>query len=179
MKDPSPMPATRADLFAFLEKLGIETRTHAHPPIYTVAEGRPLQAGLPPGGHSKNLFLKDRKGALVLISARDDTLVPLKGLHHRLGCGRLSFANAQLLQDVLGVTPGAVTAFALINDREGRVRFILDRALTEPARIYFHPLENTASTAIAPEGLIRFAEACGHPPEIMDFASFAHGARAK
>lgn len=166
-----PPPATRADLFALLDRLGIETRTHEHPPIYTVEEGRPLKAGLPPGGHTKNLFLKDKKGALFLISAKDDTQVPLKGLHRRLDCGRLSFGDARLLEEVLGVTPGSVTAFALMNDREGRVRFILDAALTRPERIYFHPLENTASTSIAPEGLIRFAEASGHRPEILNLAA--------
>jgi len=167
------MPASRADLFAFLERLGIETETHEHRPIFTVEEGRPLKAGLPPGGHTKNLFLKDRKGALLLISARDDTQVPLKQLHRHLECGRLSFGNAQLLQEVLGVAPGSVTAFALLNDTERQVRFILDAALLRPGRIYFHPLENTASTAIAPDGLIRFAEACGHRPEIFDFTRLA------
>ncbi|MFP3944867.1 MAG: prolyl-tRNA synthetase associated domain-containing protein [Alphaproteobacteria bacterium] len=170
------MPATRADLFAFLDRLGIETETHEHPPIYTVEEGRPLKAGLPPGGHTKNLFLKDKKGVLLLISAKDDTDVPLKGLHRHLDCGRLSFGNAGLLREALGVTPGSVTAFALLNDSQGRVRFILDAALTRPERIYFHPLENTASTSIAPAGLIRFAEACGHRPEIFDFAAL--GAQA-
>jgi len=173
------MPASRADLFAFLTELGIETRTHEHPPIFTVEEGRPLKAGLPSGGHSKNLFLKDKKGALLLISAKDDTAVPLKGLHHRLGCGRLSFGNAPLLEEALGVTPGSVTAFALINDRARRVRFILDEALTRPERIYFHPLENTASTAITPPDFIRFAEACGHPPEIMNFGALSPDAAGK
>jgi Ala-tRNA(Pro) deacylase len=164
------MPATRDDLFALFARLGIETVTHDHPPIFTVEEGRPLKAGLPPGGHTKNLFLKDKKGALILISALDATEVPLKGLHRHLGCGRLSFGGPALLMEALGVTPGSVTAFALINDRGGRVRFILDAALTAHDRIYFHPLENTASTSIAPADLIRFAEDCGHAPELVHFA---------
>jgi Ala-tRNA(Pro) deacylase len=165
------VPASRADLFAFLHDLGIATETFGHPPIFTVEEGRPLKAGLPPGGHSKNLFLKDKKGALLLISAKDDTEVPLKGLHRHLDCGRLSFGNAALLEEALGVTPGSVTAFALINDSARRVRFILDAAMLRPERIYFHPLENTASTAIAPADLVRFAQACGHAPEIVDFTA--------
>jgi len=169
---PFTPPARRADLFAWLSALAIPSKTYEHPPVFTVDESRHLKVQWA-GGHSKNLFLKDKKGSLFLISAKDETEIPLKGLHHHLGCGRLSFANADLLNEALGVTPGAVTAFALMNDRAGRVRFILDAALAACDPVHFHPLENTATTAVAPGDLLRFARATGHAVEVMDFAALS------
>ena len=165
------MPATRTELLAFLDELGLSTRTHDHEPVFTVAESEGVKDHLP-GGHSKNLFLKDKKGNILLISAKDETQIPLKGLHTHLGCGRLSFGKPELLLEMLGVTPGSVTAFALINDREANVRFILDAALMKEDPINFHPLENNATTAISPEDFLTFARACGHEPEIVDFSTF-------
>lgn len=164
------MPATRSDLFALFDKLGLKTVTHEHPAVFTVAESEGVKDHLP-GGHSKNLFLRDKKGTLILISARDETQIPLKSLHQVLGCGRLSFGKPELLMEILGVTPGSVTAFAIINDPGARVRFILDAALMACNPVNFHPLENTATTAIAPDDFLRFAQACGHQPEIMDFSA--------
>ncbi len=162
--------ASREDLMARLERLGIETVTHDHPAIFTVEQGAEHKKRWP-GGHSKNLFLKDKKGTILLISAKDDTEVPLRGLHRHLDCGRLSFGSPDLLFEVLGVRPGSVTAFALINDRERRVRFHLDARLLEHDRVYFHPLENTASTGIRPADLLTFIRDCGHEPGIVDFAA--------
>src|SRR5690606_2204692 len=122
------MPATRADLFARLAELGIETRTVEHEPVFTVAESEKLERDLP-GGHTKNLFLKDAKGQLVPGTAETHSQVNLKVLPRILGCARLSFRKPELLMEVLGVPPGAVTAFALINDRDRRVTFVLDKRL--------------------------------------------------
>lgn len=166
------MPASRADLFARFDTLSIETRTYEHEAVFRVEQGRDMKRQWP-GGHSKNLFLKDKKGTIILISAKDDTDIPLKQLHKPLDCGRLSFGSPELLLDILGVTPGSVTAFALINDTERRVRFFLDAALMACDPVHFHPLHNTATTAIAPKDLIRFAEDTGHSPSIMDFAALA------
>ncbi len=166
--------ATRADLLAKLSEMGIETRTYDHEPVFTVEQGAEMKRQWP-GGHSKNLFLKDKRGRVVLISAKDDTEVPLKHLHKTLDVGRLSFASPALMVELLGVQPGSVTAFALINARPGSLRFYLDAALMACDPVHFHPLENTATTAIAPDDLLRFALACGHDPEILDLASLAEG----
>ena len=160
---------TREGLLAFLDALGVAHVTHDHAPVFTVGEGADIKAQMP-GGHTKNLFLKDKKGALVLISALQSTQIELKRLHERLGCGRLSFGSPERLADALGVTPGSVTAFALINDPERRVRFILDAALLEHDTVNFHPLRNDATTAVSREGLLAFLAALGREPEVMDFA---------
>lgn len=167
-----PRPAGRRDLFAVLDALGVAHRTLDHPPIFTVEEGRDLKARLP-GGHSKNLFLKSKKGELVLICALGDTPIRLNRLHPHLGTARLSFANPDLLWETLGVRPGSVTLFALINDPERRVRLILDAALLAHDPVWFHPLENTASTAIPAAGARTFVEATGRGVEAMDLAALA------
>jgi Ala-tRNA(Pro) deacylase len=163
------MPATRADLLARLDALGIRTTTVEHEAVFTVAESEKLERDLP-GGHTKNLFLKDAKGRLFLITAESHTPINLKTLHHRLGCARLSFGRPDLLMEVLGVLPGSVTAFALINDRERRVTFILDERLLRFETLNCHPLENTATTNIAREDLLRFIRGCGHEPRIIRLA---------
>lgn len=160
--------ATREDLLALFERLGLGVTTFEHEAVFTVAESEGVKDHMP-GGHTKNLFLKDKKGALILISALAQTHIALKHLHKALGCGRLSFGSAALLEEALGVTPGSVTAFALINDRQARVRFIIDAALMAHDPINFHPLENTATTAISPDDFLTFARACGHEPEVFDF----------
>ncbi len=168
------MTATRTELFTFLDQLGIAHTTMAHRPVFTVEEGKDIKAKLP-GGHTKNLFLKDKNGALVLISALGETSIRLNRLHKRLGCARLSFGRADLMEQVLGVQPGSVTAFALINDRPAngpaRVRFVVDKALMDHELVNFHPLRNDATTTIASKDLLRFARATGHEPELVDFAA--------
>jgi Ala-tRNA(Pro) deacylase len=165
-----PRPfATRQSLLARLEALGLATKTYDHAPVFTVEESQSIKVDMP-GGHTKNLFLKDKKGAFLLISARDQTQINLKALHRPLACGRLSFGKPERLLEMLGVTPGSVTGFALINDPQAKVRFILDQALMEMDPVNFHPLENTATTAIAPDDFLTFAKACGHTPQIFDFA---------
>ena len=167
---PPPRPASRESLLAYLDALGIAHRTLDHAPVFTVAEGDAVSASLP-GGHTKNLFLKDKKGALVLISALQCTEINLKTLHKRLECGRLSFGKPDLLQEALGVTPGSVTAFAIINDPDQRVRFILDAALMSHSTVNFHPLTNTATTAVSSADLLAFIAAVGRVPDILDLTA--------
>ena len=121
-----------------------------------------------PGGHCKSLFLKDRKGGLWLLVCRDDRRLDLNALSRALGTPRLSFGRPELLMEVLGVEPGSVTPFALINDAERRVRPLLDRAMLERRPLNYHSLRNDATTAIAPEDLVRFIESCGHAPRVVD-----------
>jgi Ala-tRNA(Pro) deacylase len=161
------MPATPDDLFAFLDRLGIAHPTVTHPPAFTVEDARALR-GTVPGGHTKNLFLKDKKGALVLVVTLEDAVIELKSLHRRLGAsGRFSFGSADLLQETLGVVPGAVTPFAALNDTAQRVSVVLDAAMMAHPTLNYHPLRNTMTTSIAREDLVRFLEATGHPPRIM------------
>ncbi len=164
------MPATRADLFARLAELGIETETHEHPPVFTVEEARAHCAHLP-GGHCKSLFLKDKKGAMWLVVTLDDRVLDLKKLSRAIGSARLSFGRPERLLEVLGVTPGSVTPFALINDPEHRVTVILDSRMMEIDPLNFHPLTNDATTAIRPDDLRRFIRACGHEAREIDLAA--------
>ncbi len=162
------MPASPDDLFAFLDKCDIPSKTVEHEATFTVAEGRDMKAAMP-GGHSKNLFMKDKDGTIVLISAWAESELKLNQLHKLIGSRRLSFGSADLLYDTLGVHPGSVTAFALMNDTKGVVRFIADQALMAFETVNFHPLVNTATTAIASADLKRFVEATGHELTEIDF----------
>ena len=126
-----------------------------------------------PGAHTKNLFLKDAKGRLWLISAQDDTQIDLKRLHTVIGSARLSFGSAELMEQVLGVTPGSVTAFALINDAERQATFVLDARLAQAQRVNFHPMTNTATTGVSQAGFARFLQALGIAPMVVDFAAMA------
>lgn len=157
-----------ADLYALFDLAGIPHRTEEHRAVFTVEEGADVKARLP-GGHTKNLFLKDKSGQFVLISALAETQIRLNQLHKRIGTKRLSFGKADALKDLLDVVPGSVTVFSVMNDTDGHVRLILDKALFEHEHVWFHPLRNTASTCVASADLIRFAEATAHPPTLMDF----------
>jgi Ala-tRNA(Pro) deacylase len=160
------MPAGRRDLIAFLESLGIATTTVGHPPLFTVGQSQALRGEIP-GGHTKNLFLKDRKDAVFLVVAEEDADIDLKTLHQRIGAARLSFGRAELLMELLGVAPGAVTPFGVLNDRGRRVAVVLDEGLMRHEVLNFHPLTNDATTSIAREDLLRFLEATGHTPRIL------------
>jgi Ala-tRNA(Pro) deacylase len=165
-------PATAQDLYDFFTAHGVQWRTLEHPAVFRVEEGHEIKAALP-GGHTKNLFLKDHKGQIWLICALGETAIDLKRLPSVIGSARLSFGSAELLNEVLGVRPGSVTVFALINDAAHRVRLVLDAALLAPEPINFHPLSNTATTAVSQAGLRRFLEALGVTPLLVDFADMA------
>ncbi len=169
------MPATPEQLFAALDALGIKHSTVSHPPLFTVAQSRALR-GCIPGAHTKNLFLRDKKGALYLVVAEENAAIDLKSLHRRLGAsGRFSFGSAELLREVWGVEPGAVTPFGAINDGSRRVTVVLDAALMEHRLLNFHPLVNTMTTAIGREDLVRFLEATGHVPRIARVSDLSDG----
>ena len=164
------MPATPEDLMAFLDELSIETTTVTHPPLHTVEESKALRGDLP-GAHIKNLFLKDKKGRLFLLTCLENRTVNMKTLDKMIGSARLSFGKPDLLWETLGVRPGAVTPFSLINDRDTdkKVTFALDSALKDSDLIHAHPLHNEATTAISSVGLAKFIDACGHKPVLVDF----------
>ena len=156
---------TDEDLFAFLGTLGIPTRTHAHAPAFTVEQGNAVWAGIP-GLHCKNLFFKDAKARLWLVVAPAERRVDLKALPPLIGSARLSFGSAELLGQVLGVIPGAVTPFAVINDTERRVTVVLDRWMAAQPLLNFHPLRNDRTTTIASADLLTFLRATGHQPDL-------------
>ena len=161
------MPATPVDLFAFLDQLGIAHPTVTHAPLFTVEESQALR-GIIPGAHTKNLFLKDKKGTLFLVTALEDAVIELKSLHRLLDAtGRFSFGSADLMRETLGIVPGAVTPFAAMNDSERRVTVVLDAGLMAREPINCHPLVNTMTTSIARTDLVKFLEATGHPPRIV------------
>ena len=160
--------ASRATLFAFLDAQDIAHSTHHHAPIFTVDDGAAIKAELP-GGHSKNLFLKDKAGALFLICALGSTAIRLGRLHKVIGCKRLSFAREDILLSTLGVAPGSVSLFTLINDKERAVTLIIDTALAAHDIVNFHPLLNDATTAISSRDMLRFANALGYEPILIDF----------
>ena len=160
------MALTRDQLFALLSELGIKTTTVEHPPAFTVADSSSIYILLP-GAHTKNLFLKDDRGTLVLVIAKSTTSIDLKLLSKRFGAGRFSFGKPELLTTALGVTPGAVTAFAVANDTVRRVEVIFDQALMADDSVNCHPLENTATTNIARDDLLRFIRSTGHEPRVM------------
>jgi Ala-tRNA(Pro) deacylase len=168
-------PLTPDQLFARLDALGIAHRTHAHPPVFTVAEAVALRGQLP-GGHCKSLFLKDKKGGLCLLVALEERQIDLKRLAEALAAPRFSFGSAALLYEVLGVRPGGVTPFALVNDAAHRVAVVLDRAMLEHDPLNYHPLDNARTTAIAPADLLRFIAWCGHRPRILDLDAAAPAA---
>lgn len=155
-------------LFALLEKLGLPYANAVHQPVFTVAESREVKTTIP-GGHTKNLFMKDKSGQLVLISAHAESVLPLNQVHKVLGTQRLSFTDAALLWQALQVTPGSVTGFALMNDPGGLVRFVVDAALLAYDTLNFHPLRNDMTTSINRNDFLAFCTATGHDVTRVDF----------
>ncbi|MEI8393982.1 MAG: prolyl-tRNA synthetase associated domain-containing protein [Rhodospirillaceae bacterium] len=164
--DKPELPTSPEALLDRLLQLGIKAVTVRHPPVHTVEESKAMRGDLP-GCHCKTLLLKDKKGGLWLVVAGEDTSVDLKTLHLRLGSGRLSFAGAEVLWRVLGVRPGSVTPFALVNDTEGRVTVVLDAVMMACDLVNYHPLENDRTTALSPGDLLNFIKACGHVPSVI------------
>jgi Ala-tRNA(Pro) deacylase len=140
--------------------------TVEHPPLFTVEQSQALRGEIA-GGHTKNLFLKDKRDAVFLVVAEEDAEVDMKSLHKRIGSARLSFGKPELLAELLGVVPGSVTPFGVINDTARRVSVVLDAGLLRHGKLNFHPLENTATTTIAPDDLTKFLCATGHEPRIL------------
>ena len=161
------MPASPDDLIAYLATLGVETTTVDHPPLFTVEDSQALRGDIP-GGHTKNLFVKDKKGRLFLLVLGEETTVDLKRVHEKIGAqGRVSFGSAELLEEVWGVKPGAVTPFGAINDQAGKVHVVLDEAMMRHERLNFHPLVNTRTTGLESADLIKFLRATGHEPLVV------------
>lgn len=161
------LPTSPEALLARLEELGIAAHTVTHPPVYTVEEAKALRGELP-GAHIKNLFLRNKKGRMWLVTCLEDREIDLKDLGQRLEAGRFSFGSAERLMTYLGVQPGSVTPFAVINDTAGEVTMVLDSGVMVGGPVNCHPLVNTMTTAVSPQDLVRFLEAEGHAPVMLD-----------
>ena len=165
---PATFPATPDDLFRRLTELGIETRTVHHDAVFTVEEARNHRGDIP-GGHCKNLFLKDKAGKLWLVVMREQSRLDMKSAPAKMGSGRLSFASPDLMRSVLGVEPGSATPFAVLNREAAPVQLVLEAAMMREEQLNYHPLTNTATTTIAAADLLAFLRAQGHNPRIVDF----------
>ena len=162
------LAATEADLWAFLDRIGVRAVRHVHAPVFTVEEARALRGALP-GAHTKNLFLKAKDGALWLAVCLEDRAIRIRDLEMALGARKMSFGAPALLRETLGVEPGSVTPFGLINDRAGLVTVALDAQMMRAETLNFHPLRNDATAAISSDGLRRFLAETGHSPVEIDF----------
>jgi len=168
-----PSPDEReAALYERFRALGISWKTYEHEPVFTVEESTAVSGAIP-GGHTKNLFLKDKKGGLWLVVVRAHLRADLSALAKQLHAPRFSFGSADLLVATLGIQPGSVTPFALMNDADREVKPVLDEALMKLDPVNFHPLRNDRTTAISPEDLLRFVKACGHDPLVAPIPDVA------
>ncbi|MBV8601776.1 MAG: prolyl-tRNA synthetase associated domain-containing protein [Candidatus Eremiobacteraeota bacterium] len=157
------MASGERELYAELDRLGVSVALREHPVVRTIEESKRLRGDLP-GGHVKNLLLQNKKGELWLVAALEDTVLDLKELARRLDSGRLSFASAEVLESALGVTPGAVSPLAVLNDAEKRVTVVLERRLLQLELLNFHPLRNDATVTMRTADFLRFLDAVGHSP---------------
>jgi Ala-tRNA(Pro) deacylase len=164
------MPLTSDELLARLDSLGITYVNHAHPPLFTVEESKALRGELP-GGHVKNLFLRDKAKRFWLLTTLEDTRLDLKSMAQRLEAGRFTFANESQLMEHLGITPGAVSPLAAVNAAPGAIAVVLDTALLRVDPLNVHPLRNDRTTAMSGADLVTFLKSCGHPPRLLDFSA--------
>ena len=168
MTDFPPLPTSPDDLFNLLKLLDIKYDLHRHNPIFTVEEGVHLKAEIP-GTHCRNLFLKDKKGKMLLITAANETKIDLKSLPEQLNCGRLSFGSKERLMEHLGIYPGAVTPFCAVNDKDTAVQIILDADMIEADIMCVHPLDNAMTIGFSPKDLLKFFAHTGHDPLVLKF----------
>lgn len=160
------MLKTQEELLNVLSELGINYKNHEHPPVYTVEEADKHHNGIE-GAHSKNLFFKDRKNNLFLLVTLSDKQINIKDVAKKIDAKNPSFGKPELLEEVMGVTPGSVTPFAVININNHNVKIVLDEEMMENSLLNFHPLVNTATTTISPDDLLKFMEHCNQKPEII------------
>ncbi|HKJ97881.1 MAG TPA: prolyl-tRNA synthetase associated domain-containing protein [Desulfotignum sp.] len=156
----------KEELLSVLTDIGIAYTNHEHPAVFTVEEAALHQSGIA-GAHSKNLFFKDKKKNLFLVVTLADKPIRIKEVAKKIGGNNMSFAKPDLLMEVLGMIPGAVTPFAAINIKDHDVKIVLDEELMENDLLNFHPLENTATTTIKSQDLVKFLEHCGRSPEMI------------
>lgn len=167
---PEPLPTSAEALFSMLAHLGIEYRLYHHQPVFTVEESLDIERDMP-GAHCRNLFVRDKKETMFLVVARNETMIDLKKLSGLLDCGRLSFGSAERLWAYLGVRPGSVCPFAIINDKDCAVTIVLDKAMMASDIVNYHPMENHMTIGLTPDDLMMFIRHAGHEPLILDLTT--------
>lgn len=165
--DQDPLPTSPQELMDLLQTLGITYELHTHQAVFTVEESSKINAEIP-GTHCRNLYLRDKKKKNFLLVAANETEVDLKKLHDLLGCGRLSFGSADRLWQFLGIRPGSVCPFTVINDKDHQVQIVLDAQMMKGEIVNYHPLDNTMTIGITPDDLLKFLDHTGHTPLILD-----------
>ncbi len=168
------LPTTPDQLIALLDELHLRYEIFHHEPIFTVAEGEHLKKNIP-GLHCRNLFLRDKRKKMFLIVAANETAIDLKKLQLMLGCDRLSFGSPERLWQYLGIRPGSVCPFCIINDRAGEVEIYLDKFMMEADLVNYHPLDNAMTIGLTPEDLIKFIEHTGHKARVIDLSQALPG----
>lgn len=161
-------PLSSDEVEALLQRLGIASSTISHEPMRTVEDSKKYRDGVP-GGYSKNLFLRNKKGKMWLVTLHEDRLIDLRDLGSAIGAGRVSFASSERLMQYLGVIPGAVTPLAVANDKSGQVQLVIDQQLMQIEPLHFHPCDNSKTTTLKAEDLLRFLDNCDHTPHLIDF----------
>jgi len=165
---PTPLPTSPQELFDILQTLGITYELHHHAPTFTVEESSKLKASIP-GVHCRNLYLRDKKKQNFLVVAANETVVDMKSLQEKLGCGRLSFGSSDRLWEFLGIRPGSVCPFTLINDKDHHVQLVLDAGMMRADLVNYHPLDNAMTVTLTPQDLLKFFAHTGHTPITLDF----------
>jgi Ala-tRNA(Pro) deacylase len=166
------MPTSPAQLLQRLDSLGISYRFYEHEAVFTVAQSQRVDRDIP-GVHCRNLFLRDKKKAMFLVVAAHETAIDLKKLAPLIGGDRLSFGSPERLWEHLGVRPGSVCPYAIINDTAQAVTVILDAHMMAGEIVNYHPLINTMTIGVMPDDLIKFIRSCGHEPRIVDLTPAA------
>jgi Ala-tRNA(Pro) deacylase len=170
--DDAPLPTPPEKLFALFAELDIPYQLYHHDPFFTVADGEHLKKDIP-GLHCRNLFLRDKKERMFLITAGNDTRIDLKKLEFLLDCGRLSFGSPERLWQYLGVRPGHVCPFAAVNDKDNKVISIIDKAMMDAGTVAVHPMENHMTICLKPADLLKFLEFHEHTAHITDLKQAA------
>lgn len=169
--DGSP-PLSSVEVEALLERLGIASSTISHEPMRTVEDSKKYRDGVP-GGYSKNLFLRNKKGKMWLVTLHEDRQIDLRDLGTTIEAGRVSFASSERLMQYLGVIPGAVTPLAVANDKSGQVQLVIDKHLMLMDPLHFHPCDNSKTTSLNADGLLRFLDNCDHTPQLIDLGAMS------
>lgn len=158
---------TAESICSLLDEFGLSYQRYYHEPIMTVADGEHLR-DIMPGMHTRNMFLKDKLGLLVLVTLPDNMPIDLKKMSKLLECKRFSFGSPALLLDVLGVTPGSVTPLSIFNDQKKKVRLVLDKTMMSAEIINVHPLINTQTIGLRPADFLKLLAKFDIKPHIVD-----------
>ena len=166
--DSPPLPTSPQDVFKIFQQLDIAYELYRHAPVFTVEESGKIDREIP-GTHCRNLFLRDKKKKNFLVVLANETEIDLKSAQELIGCGRLSFGSAERLWAHLGIRPGSVCPFTVINDKDHQVQVILDEYMMAQELVCYHPMDNAMTVSLSPRDLLKFFAHTGHKPIVLAF----------